>query len=192
MPVVDEERKKLLDIIDGLQQKVDTLEKKKGKAPPKEEPSRGFGEYIQRATFYANTPRDPYAHQYMMLHSPPKEINQPSELLSPEVMLSNIKDSRSMILLQRDFYYLHRFFDLGRRSDAVKQLFNGLYFAWEGSMRMTATLQGGERSLQSFLAPEEPTGGGGMSFLRKRPKATKKKKSFQDFLTPSEDDSMYE
>jgi hypothetical protein len=189
---IEEERKKLLDIIDGLQKKVDTLQKRKGQLDTKQEPSRGFGEYIQRATFYANVPRDPYAHQYMMVNKPPKEITQPSELLSPEVMLSNIKDSRSMILLQRDFYYLHRFFDMGKRSEAILMLFNSLYFSWEGSMRMTATLHGGERSFQSFLAPEEPSGGGGLSFLKKKPRGTKKKKSFTDFLSPSEDDSMYE
>jgi hypothetical protein len=186
--VSEEERQKLVGIIQKLQKKVDNLEKNSGisKSNPK-----GFGDYIQRSTFYANVPKDPYAHQYMMVHKPPKDVEKPSDLLSSEVLLSNIKDSRTMILLQRDFYYLHRFFDMGTRSEAVAMLFRALYYPWEGQMRMTATLSGKERDLQSFLSPLEPATGGGLSFLKKRPKR-QKKQGLQDFLTPHEEENIYE
>lgn len=184
----EEERKQLIKIIRNLKLKVEKLERQ---ATPGGGPmTRGFGDYISRSTFYANVPRDPYAHQYMMVHRPAKDIDRPSELLSPELLLSNIKDSRTMILLQRDFYYLHRFFDMGVRSDAVEMLFRGLYYPWEGQMRMTATLLGKERDLQSFLIPSEITGGG-FSLLKKRPKK-QKKKQLQDYLIPQEDESIYE
>jgi hypothetical protein len=185
-----EEREKLVRMIRQLQaQNKELAEENQDKNRPG---AKGFGDYIARSQFYANVPRDPYAHQYMMVHKPAMDVSKPSDLLSPNVLLSNIKESRTMILLQRDFYYLHRFFDMGRRSDAVAMLFRGLYYPWEGQMRMTATLSGKERDLQSFLAPLEPMGGGGLSFLKKRPKTARRKKSLQDFLTPQEDESMYE
>lgn len=185
----DEERRQLIRVIRNLKTKVDKLERQ---ATPGGGPmTKGFGDYIARSTFYANVPRDPYAHQYMMVHRPAKDIEKPSDLLSPEILLSNIKESRTMLLLQRDFYYLHRFFDMGIRSDAVEMLFRGLYYPWEGQMRMTATLQGKERDLQSFLSPAEPMSGGGFSFLKRRPKE-KKKKNIQDYLVPSEEENIYD
>ena len=184
----EERERELLKVIKGLQKKVGKLERQ---ANPGSPVAKGFGDYIARSTFYANVPRDPYAHQYMMVHKPAKDVEKPSDLLSSEILLSNIKDSRTMILLQRDFYYLHRFFDMGIRSDAVALLFRALYYPWEGQMRMTATLWGKERDLQSFLAPAEPSGGMGLTFLKKRPKRAKKK-SLEDYLTPHEEEGMYE
>jgi hypothetical protein len=177
----DEERAELLKVIKEQELKLKELQEKND--------ATGFGKYISTGQFYANVPRDPFAHQYMMIHKPPRKITTMDELLSSGVLLSNIKDSRTLLLMQRDFYYLSRLFDMGERSKGVRSLFNCLYYPWEGQMRMTATLGGKERYMQSFLEPEDEAGFGFLKPKHKKKKAGKRK--LTDYLTPDEGD-IYE
>ena len=180
------EEKEKDKIIEELREEL--AQSKKTKTPKR---SGGFGDFISKAQFYANVPRDPFAHQYMMIHKPTRDIKHPSDLLSPDILLSNVKDDRTMLLFQRDFYYLHRFFAMGLRSAAVMTLFTSLYYPWEGQMRMTATKSGGERSYQSFVEPDVETRGFGLDFLRKKQK-TKKKQGIMDYMHPQEQENIYE
>jgi len=164
-------------VIIAQRQKIAELEGKQHK-------EKGFGDYVAQTQFYANMPTDPYSHQYQLLHRPHHEIEKFGDLLDADVILSNIQGSRTMILFQRDFHFLTRFFDMAKRSNGVMLLFRPLYYSWKGQLRMTSALKGKERSLQSFLEPELQEGG----FAFPRPAKKKKKKNVQDFLVPDDSD----
>jgi len=174
--VVDEESK---EIINKQRQRIKELESR-------QQETGGFGEYVASTRFYANVPKDPYSHQFQLLQRPHKDLKDFGDLLDADVLLSNIQDNRTMLLVQRDYHFLNRFFDMGNRSQGIKSLFNVLYNSWRGQMRMTSALRGKERDLQSFLEPEDFTPG--FSFPWK--KAKKKKKKPVDYLTPDQD-SVY-
>ena len=182
------EEKEKDKIIEELKEKLAQSEKREKTTKR----SGGFGDFIGKAQFYANVPRDPFAHQYMMIHKPSKELKHPSDLLCPDILLSNIKDDRTMLLFQRDFYYLNRFFNLGKRSSAVMAVFTSLYYPWVGQLRMTTTIGGIERAYQSFIEKDVETRGFGLSFLRKK-KQARKKKQLTDYLHPDEEQgNMYD
>lgn len=171
-----ERQKQLIKVIEKQSKKISELEGKQNK-------EKGFGDYVAQTQYYANMPTDPYSHQYQLLHRPHKEIKDFGDLLDAEIVLSNIQGSRTMLLLQRDFHFITRMFDMAKRSTGIMQLFQPLYYSWKGQLRMTSALKGKERSLQSFLEPEY----GEQSFAFPLPGKKKKKKGVQDYLTPQEE-----
>jgi len=183
--IEEEEEKQLLETVEQLKTKIAELEKEKT-----QKTTGGYGDYISGAQFYANVPKDPFAHQYMMIHKPSGEIKHPSDLLCADILLSNIKDDRTMLLFQRDFYYLNRFHNLGKRSPAVMNVFNSLYYPWVGQLRMTSSLGGIERSYQSFIETEGESRGFG--FLRKIAGKKKQKRGIIDYMRPQEEQNIYE
>ena len=175
-----ERQKQLLKVIEEQKIKLAELEREKEK-------EKGFGDYVAQTQYYANMPTDPYAHQYQLLNRPHRDVNNFGDLLDAEILLSNITGSRTMLLLQRDFHFITRLFDMAKRSNGVMQLFKPLYYSWKGQLRMTCALKGKERSLQSFLEPElvEP------GFAYPIPKQKKRKKSVQEYLTPQQEEQIY-
>ena len=171
-----ERQQQLLKIIEEQKKKLAELEKTQGK-------EKGFGDYVAQTQFYANMPADPYSHQYQLLHRPHKDVKNFQDLLDADIILSNINGNRTMLLLQRDFHFITRLFDMAKRSQGIMRLFLPLYYSWKGQLRMTCALKGKERSLQSFLEPEYVEPG----FAYPIPKERKKKKGVQDFLHPQED-----
>lgn len=182
--VSKEEYDKLLEVINQQKEQIDKLKTQQMKP-------RGFGDYIAQGMFYANVPKDQFSHQFMMIHKPPKEIKRFDDLLSSEILLGNIEDQRTMLLAQRDFYYLNRFYDMGVRSKGVMSLFISLYYPWKGQMRMTSIMEGRERDLQSFLIPEEPATGFKLPFFKKK-KKTQGKRRITDYMTPQQEEMTYE
>jgi hypothetical protein len=149
----------------------------------------GFSRYVERSSFYANIPDNPYSQQYQLINKPPMQIDHPDQLIDGTIQLSNIKDSKTMILYQRDCRLLNRFYDLATRSEGVRSLFNTVYYGWRGELKMTSALEGKERNLQSFLEPEPMTTG--FSFLKKR-KEKKKKRQLMDYMVPEQQGGFYE
>lgn len=180
-----EREKQLLETVEQLKAELAELKKEKT-----QETTGGYGSYIRGAQFYANVPKDPFAHQYMMIHKPSKEIVHPSDLLCADILLSNVKDDRTMLLFQRDFYYLNRFFNMSKTSLAMKQVFNALYWPWVGQLRMTAAKSGGERSYQSFVEPEIESRGFG--FMKKITGKKKQRRGIIDYMHPQEEQNIYE
>lgn len=172
-----ERQTQLLKVIEIQRRKISELEGKQGE-------EKGFGDYVAQTQFYANMPTDPYSHQYQLLNKPHKDVKDFGDLLDPDIVLSNIQGSRTLLLYQRDFHFITRLFDMAKRSTGIMQLFKPLYYSWKGQIRMTSALKGKERDLQSFLDPElaDP----GFSFPIP-PKKTKKRKNVQDYLTPQEE-----
>jgi len=172
-----ERQKQLVKVIEIQRNKISELEGKQSK-------EKGFGDYVAQTQFYSNMPTDPYSHQYQLLNRPHKDVKDFQDLLDADIILSNIQGSRTMLLLQRDFHFITRMFDMAKRSNGIMQLFKPLYYSWKGQLRMTSALKGKERSLQSFLEPEVS----GESFAFPIPSAKKKKKkNVQDYLTPQEE-----
>jgi hypothetical protein len=154
----------------------------------KKEEEHGFGKYMELGAIYANVPHDPYSHQFQLIHRPGRTISKLEDMLDPNILLSNIEDSRTMFLCQRDFYFLSRFLDMGTRSDGILRVFNALFYPWVGQMRMTSALKGRERDLQSFLdVPAVASTGYGLSWAQKRHlKKQKKRKGVADYLVPQD------
>jgi len=149
----------------------------------------GFSDYIERSTFYANIPQDPFSHQYQLINKPPSIIEHEDNIIDSTIQLANIGDKRTMLLYQRDQRLLTRLFDMAQRSDGVKGLFNTLYYSWRGEIKMTSAFKGKERDLQSFIEPDIHMGGFG--FLQRK-KEKKKKKQLMDYLTPEDQGGIYE
>jgi hypothetical protein len=169
------------DIVDILEEKIAYLEKQ---IQDKESKTTSFDEYLREMKIYSDTPRDQFAHQYKLLYHPSQEITKKSkrsELFNPDILLGNIKDSKSLYFLQRDFAILHRLFDMGQRSPGVMDLFNNLYYPWVGQIRLTSALGGSERSLQSFLEPYQQQSES-FSYWQKRQEKKKQRKHLKDYI----------
>lgn len=139
-------------------------------------------DYIQENRMYGDTPKDQFSHQFKLLFHPYKSPKTQMDLLPPDAILGVVQDSKTLILLQNDIGLLNRFFDMGKRSQGVMELFDSLFYSWWQQMRLTGALGGTERWLQSFM---EPTGitYEGLSYMEKR-KAKKmaKEKGIRDYL----------
>jgi len=149
---------------------------------------KGFGQDMQESFI---SPKDPFAHQYMLLRNHTREVNSFPDLMNPDIVLSNIGDNRTLLVYQRDFRLITRLFDMSLRCIGAKDLFNSLYYGWLGEMRMTSALSGRERDLQSFIIPEDTGGRGSFSFLGKK-KSKPKKRTVQDYLSPDEQSNIYD
>lgn len=168
-----------------LEEKIVYLEKL---IQEKENKTVSFDEYLRELKIYSDVPRDQFGHQYKLLYHPGQEISKKSrrsELFNPDILLGNIKDSRTLYFLQRDFAILHRLFDMGIRSEGVMDLFNNLYYPWVGQIRLTSALGGTERNLQSFLEPQQQQFES-FSYWQKRQQKKQggKRKRFMDYLQP--------
>jgi len=146
--------------------------------------TRSFEEYLRELKLYGDMPKDQFSHQYKLLYHPNIEINEHAkrrDLFNPDILLGNIKDSKTLYFFQRDFSILHRFFDMGLRSEGIMDLFDNLFYSWEGSLRMTGALGGTERQLQSFLEPLQAPYES-FSFLEKRRIEKERKKRLKDYI----------
>lgn len=150
----------------------------------REEKKISMDEYLRELKLYGDTPKDQFSHQYKLLYHPNVEINTRSkrvDLFNPDILLGNIKDSKTLYFFQRDFSILHRIYDMGLRSLGVMDLFNNLYYAWVGQIRLTGALTGNERLLQSFLEPVLSEAEG-FTFLEKRKAEKERKKRLRDYM----------
>jgi hypothetical protein len=181
-----DERQLLLEKVFELEKKLEAKDKAKGE--------RGFSKYMELGAFYANVPHDPYSHQYQLINKPGKKVAGLPDMLDPDILLSNIQDSKTMFFCQRDYYFLSRFRDMGERSEGVMNVWRALYYPWVGQMRMTSAMGGRERNLQSFLdITGVPSESFGLGFWEKRKmKKEQKKQGVQRYLTPQGQGGIYE
>jgi len=180
------DNKLLLEKVDKLQRE---LEIKTKELEAKKKKEMKFSSYINESRFYSNMPHDQFAHQTQIVKHPGRDPEKRSELLDPDILLSNIQDSRTLFLLQRDYLILHRFYDMGTRSDGIHLVWESRYHPWVGQVRMTSAYKGGERRMQSFLEPT-PSPTEGFTYLEKR-KMKKESKGIGKFLKPDEG-NLYE
>lgn len=110
-------------------------------------------ELILEAQMYGDRPKDQFHHQDKLLFHVQHPPKTQMDLLPPDALLGNIKDSKTLFLLQKDNEILNRFYDMGLRCDGVMDLFESVFFSWWQQMRLTGALGGTERWLQSFLEP---------------------------------------
>lgn len=172
---MDANNQELFQIIENLQEQLDEAKEQNVR-------KGGLGEYVARTQFYANIPKDPFAHQYQLIHRPKKdEPDTFDDLLDPNILLSNIQDSKSMLICQREYYLLLRFFDMGKRCEGIMDVFKTLYYGYIGQMRMTCALNSHERDLQSFLEPEVSSS---MSWFQKR-KDKKRNRNMKEMMMDS-------
>jgi hypothetical protein len=167
--------------VDLLNEKIVFLEKQ---LIQKDDKKTSMDDYLRELKLYGDTPKDQFSHQYKLLYHPSVEINTRSkrvDLFNPDILLGNIKDSKTLYFFQRDFSILHRIYDMGLRSEGVMDLFNNLYYAWIGQIRLTGALTGNERLLQSFLEPVLSQSEG-FSFLEKHKVEKEKKKRLRDYM----------
>ena len=185
--MLDEER-------DVLEEKITFLEKQ---IKEHDEKRKNFDEYLRELKLYGDVPKDQFSHQYKLLYHPTIEINQESkrsDLFNPDILLGNIKDSRTLYFLQRDFAILHRLYDMGLRSEGVMDLFNNLYYPWVGQIRLTGALGGDERWLQSFLEPMQQPSESFSYMQKQREKKAQKRggKRFKDYIVPQSGGGIYD
>lgn len=174
---------KLIEQNKQLLAEINRFKEEKEKTP-------GFAEYVAKSMKMANIPTDPYSHQFQLLNSPGHKIADYNDLMDPAILLGNVADNKTMLLMQRDFYYLSRFFDMGKRSEGMLSVFNVFYHTWVGQCRMTASLQGNERNLQSFLEPSLAQAPG-FGFLSRKKKKKGGKKKIMDYMTPEDEGGLY-
>ncbi|RLF50328.1 MAG: hypothetical protein DRN24_06715 [Thermoplasmata archaeon] len=151
--------------------------------------------YLKELRLYGEVPTDMYSHQYKMLFHQPIEPKSKTELMSPDALLGYVKDSKTLVFFQNDFTLLQRLFDMGTRSEAIMDVFENLYYAWIGEMRLTSALGGTERLLQAFIEPvATPYEAFSLWQKMKEKKEIKKKmKSLKDFLPkPGGEEKIYE
>ena len=167
--------------VDILNDKISFLQKQ---LTSKADEKVSMDDYLRDLKLYGDTPKDQFSHQYKLLYHPTIEINETtkrSDLFNPDILLGNIKDSKTLYFFQRDFSILHRLYDMGLRSAGVMDLFNNLYYAWVGQIRLTGALTGNERLLQSFLEPVLSQSEG-FTFLEKRKMDKERKKRLRDYM----------
>jgi hypothetical protein len=122
---------------------------------------------IKESRMFGDPPHDQFSHQNRLLWHPKYEPRNQMDLLPEDALLGTIKDSKTLILFQNDNVLLNRFYDMGRRSQGVVELFNSLFFSWWQGMRLTGALGGQERWFQSFETPGVMMGES-FSYLEKR------------------------
>lgn len=121
--------------------------------PASEEKMKSVEELIHESRMYGDVPKDQFGHQFKLLFHPNKPPENEMDLLPPDALLGLIKDSRTLLLFQNDQVLLNRFYDMGKRSDGIKAVFESLFYPWYQQLRLTGALGGTERWLQSFLEP---------------------------------------
>jgi hypothetical protein len=176
------------DLIELQQEEIAYLKKK---LQEKESATTSFDDYLRELKVYSDIPKDQFGHQYKLLYHPAQELSKKSrrsELFNPDILLGNIKDSRTLYFLQRDFAILHRIFDMGLRSEGVMDLFNNLYYSWVGQIRLTSALGGTERSLQSFLEPIQSQFESFSYWQKRQQKKAGKRRGIRDYLNPRDSD----
>jgi len=144
-----------------------------------------FEEYLKELKLYGDLPRDQFAHQYKLLYHPSIDVNTHSkrrDLFNPDILLGSIKDSKTLYFFQRDFILLHRFYDMGLRSPGVYDLFNNLYYSWEGTIKLTGALGGTERWLQSFLEPGQPAFESFSFWEKRKQEKERKRRGLRDYI----------
>lgn len=149
------------------------------------------GDYIRQQKLYGDTPHDEFAQRHRLLFHPTAIPKNQTELLPPDALLGSIKDSKTLLLYQNDLSILHRFYDMGLRSDGVMDLFDSLYYPWYQNMRLTAALGGTERWLQAGLEPLS-TPYESFSFWQKRQAKKEEKRrggGIRGFLRPKQEES---
>jgi len=110
-------------------------------------------EYVHEMRLYGDTPKDQFSHQFKLLFHPQSPPRSQMDLLPPDAILGLVKDSKTLMHLQKDNEILNRLFDMGNRNKGIMDLFDSLFYSWWQQMRMTGILGGNERWLQSFLEP---------------------------------------
>jgi hypothetical protein len=148
------------------------LKKKLAEYESKKKEQKTPEDIIKESRMFGDPPHDQFAHQNRLLWHQKYEPRNQMDLLPEDAILGTIKDNKTLILFQNDNILLNRFYDMGKRSQGIMDLFNSLFYSWWQGMRLTGALGGQERWFQSFETPGIMSGES-FSFLEKR--AMKKK-----------------
>ena len=169
---LDDENRLLREALHKQQRQYEQLIKDLEHRQAKEQKLKTPEDLIKEMRLYGDPSANQFAHQDKLLWHPKYAPKDQMELLPEDAILGTIKDSKTLVLLQNDNQLLNRFYDMGKRSNGVMELFNSLFYAWWQGMRMTGALGGQERWFQSFETPGIMTGES-FSYWEKR--ALKKK-----------------
>lgn len=155
--------------------------------------SKTVEDYIQEARMFGDVPRDQFGHQFKLLWHPQAPPKTQMDILPPDALLGLIKDSKSLMYFQNDIILLNRFFDMGKRSKGIKDVFDSIFFGWWQTIRMTGALGGTERWLQSFLEPSAVPYEGFTFLEKQKAKKLAKKRNVIDYLKQfGSEDKIYE
>ena len=116
----------------------------------KEDKKNVWSEYLKLAQYYKFLPKDQYSHATFLITQEPKTPEQLSDLLDKHILLANIHSDRYLKFLQNDAYFLTEMFDMKRRAEFMKYVFDPLFTAWKLELNLTRTKDGLERKLQHF------------------------------------------
>jgi hypothetical protein len=178
-----------MDNDDLLSNEIARLKKQLSEASIKQTKQERF---VRDTRIYGDMPIDEWSHQYKILYHPQQEPTRRAELFDPDILLGNIKDSKSLFFFQRDYALLHRFYDMGLRSPGVGMFFDSIYYSWKGQLGLTRALGGTERKLQSFFEPMQLPAEG-FSYWQKREAKKQAKKGLRDYIpAPKGGEGPYE
>lgn len=122
-------------------------------------PSSQWGQYFTSSQSFVRVPENQFAHAVYLLSSRGRNITQMSdytEILDPNSILGFIDNDNLLRFYQNDLYYIHNFFAMGKKSDALFEIFQIIHNVWKAEIRITANKGGIERRLQHSF-------GGGIS-----------------------------
>jgi len=146
-----------------------------------------FEHYTQYTQRYENMPDNQFAHAWSLINVRQGDAREFDDLLHPHLFLGAIDDPKSLRFYQQDMFWLTSMFRLAKDDKTMKYVFDPLWHNFLTEVRLTSTLDGGERIYQAFKTPR----GSPQGFKIFKPKSKKKKEPI-DYIIPDEDDQgMY-
>lgn len=142
----------------------------------------GFSDYTQKTQRYDKMPDNQFGHAWNLINIKQGDVKEYDDLLHPHLFLGAIDDFKTLKLYQDVSDYIDSIFSLAQHDEAMKTVFNNVFYSFIKDVRLTGTLDGSERIYQAFKIPSKRKSG------FKLFKGRKKKREPMDYVFPDEED----
>lgn len=106
-------------------------------------------EYLRRLEEQQPLPETEFEHKAWLVAPDKTSINNFYDLLNKAVSMANIQSDRVMYFVEQEARILVHFFDMSKRNEALKPVFNQLFYSFLMSLNLTRSFKGLERQLQA-------------------------------------------
>jgi len=130
-----------------------------------------ISDFIKATKQIGQIPKDQFGHSWQLLSRDDVKINRYPLMQQNPILLANIKNNQLIRLYQNDFLILTSFYNMGIRYSPMFDIFEFLYYGWEGELGITRTKDGKERIIQAMSStgyrPKEDIEGYGFDEVRR-------------------------
>ena len=116
----------------------------------------GTSQYMNRLNKAGYIPKDQYGHAAFLIDVEKTDVGEFRQIITKDVLLSNIGGDLMLRLYQNDVGTLVRLFSMAKRDETVKLIFEVLYYRWVGELALTRTMDGTERKMQATVSSYNP------------------------------------